>query len=55
MNWEMVAGLLRHLLTFGGGYVVAKGWFDEATMNSVVAALITIVGAGWSVIAKRKP
>jgi hypothetical protein len=55
MSWEMMAGLLRHLLTFGGGFAVAKGWFDEATMNSLVAALLTIVGVGWSVIAKRKP
>ena len=54
MTWEMFAGLLRHLLTFGGGFLIAKGWFDEATVNQIVAALITLVGAGWSMFAKRK-
>ena len=54
MTLEMLSGLLRHLLTFGGGFLIAKGWFDEATVNSIVAALITLVGAGWSLCAKRK-
>ena len=53
MNWEMVAGLLRHLLTFGGGFAVAKGWFDEATMTALVGAFVTIGGAIWSMVAKR--
>ena len=55
MNWEMVSGLLRHLLTFGGGFAVAKGWFDEATMTALVGAFVTIGGAIWSMVAKRTP
>ncbi len=54
MSKEMVAGLIRHLLTFGGGWMVAKGFFDEATMNEVVGAVITILGAAWSVYQKRQ-
>lgn len=53
MNIDMVWGLARHALTFGGGYVVAKGWLDEATMNEVVGAVMTIVGAGWSLHQKK--
>lgn len=54
MTWEMMAGLLRHLLTFGGGFVVAKGWIDEASMTAVVGAVVTIGGAVWSMMAKRR-
>ncbi len=48
MNMEMVFGLLRHVLTFGGGWMVAQGYFDEATIQEVVGAVMTIVGALWS-------
>lgn len=54
MNKEKLLGIIRHVLTFGGGYIVAKGWFDEATMNAVVGAAVTIIGAVWSVMAPEK-
>lgn len=54
MNKEQVLGVVRHVLTFGGGYVVAKGFLDEATMTAVVGAIITIGGALWSILAPEK-
>lgn len=45
-------GLIRHLLTFGGGFLVAKGYFDEATLNELVGALTTVIGIAWSAVAK---
>lgn len=54
MNKEQVLGVVRHVLTFGGGYVVAKGFLDEATMTAVVGAIITLGGALWSVLAPEK-
>jgi hypothetical protein len=48
MNWTKLFGFIRHLLTFGGGYMVAKGYFDEATMNELVGAVMSIIGAVWS-------
>jgi hypothetical protein len=54
MNKEQVLGIVRHILTFGGGIVVGKGWFDEATMTAIVGAVVTVVGALWSVWAPEK-
>ena len=54
MNMEMVLGLVRHLLTFGGGFVVAKGWLDEGSVTEVVGAAITIIGSVWSVFQKKE-
>lgn len=54
MSFEKVSGLIRHILTFGGGYLVAKGWVDEKTMLEVVGAAITIFGAVWSWYAPEK-
>lgn len=54
LTWEVVGGLIRHLLTFGGGYFVAKGVVDEATMTTIVAGILSVMGGIWSVTAKKK-
>jgi hypothetical protein len=54
MNMETILGVIRHILTFGGGFVVAKGWADEATITAAVGAAVTLIGAVWSVLAKRQ-
>lgn len=53
MNKDMILGLVRHLLTFGGGFLVAKGWGDAETVQTVAAAVATIVGVLWSAYDKR--
>ena len=50
----VIAGLVRHLLTFGGGFLVAKGYLDNTLLEEGVAAVITIVGIVWSVVHKKK-
>ena len=53
MNMEAVLGVVRHILTFGGGFLVAKGWLDADTLTQAVAAIASLVGVVWSVIAKK--
>lgn len=47
MNWEQISSILRHILTFGGGFIVAKGWVDAEAMAGIVGAILTIGGAVW--------
>ena len=54
MNKTQVLGLIRHLLTFGGGFVVAKGWGSEALVAEVVGAVVAITGAVWSAASPEK-
>ena len=49
---ETILGIIRHVLTFGGGYLVAKGYLDEASATEVVGALTTIAGVIWSGLSK---
>lgn len=53
MNWDAISGIVRHILTFGGGYLVTKGVVDEATMQAAVGAVVTLGGVVWSVVSKR--
>lgn len=46
---DSILGLLRHLLTFGGGIAVAKGYTDEATATSLIGAVVTLIGGAWSI------
>lgn len=53
MTGEQVAGFIRHVLTFGGGFVIAKGWIDEATLTAIIGGVVTIAGAVWSYWIKK--
>jgi hypothetical protein len=50
---DKVKGLLRHVLTFLGGYLVTQGIVDEAVLSEVVGAVITITGFVWSWLDKQ--
>lgn len=53
MKKEQVLGILRHVLTFVGGILVAKGIADEAVLQELIGASITAIGGVWSIIAKK--
>ena len=54
MTAEQIWGIVRTILAAAGGYIAAKGWADNATIQSVIGALGTIFIAVWSVWAKKK-
>lgn len=55
MNAEQFGGLVRTLLSFGGGMLVSRGIIDQATMLSLVGALVTLATFGWSWWVKKAP
>jgi hypothetical protein len=50
---EKVEGFARHLLTFVGGILVAKGIIDEGILAELTGALVSIVGVVWSIYSKK--
>lgn len=48
MNLHTFLGLLRHVLTFGGGYLVATGKMSEPDVQEWVGIILSIAGALWS-------
>lgn len=54
MSKEMVLGLARHLMTFGGGLLASKGYIDNGDVEMAVGAAVTLLGIVWSAIDKRK-
>ena len=52
MNWEQISSILRHILTFGGGFVVAKGWISAEALPGIIGAIITVGGVVWGLFNK---
>lgn len=54
MTKKQIMGILRHVLTFVGGLVVAKGLATDALMMELTGATVTLVGGLWSILDKIK-
>jgi hypothetical protein len=54
LTQEQVLGIVRHILTFGGGILVTKGLLDEGMVTEISGAVITLIGAIWSIVEKNK-
>lgn len=52
MTWEQISSILRHILTFGGGFIIAKGWISAEALPGVVGAILTVGGAVWALFNK---
>ena len=49
----VVLGITRHLLTTGGGALVAKGAVDASQMEAISGAALTLVGVGFSIFKNK--
>ena len=47
---DTVLSIVRHALTFGGGFVASKGILSEDTTEALIAGLITFVGVVWGAV-----
>ena len=54
MSWDSIAPLLRHALTFAGGFLVSKAVIDAAMLETVVGAVISLGSVVWYVVQKPK-
>ena len=53
MTKEQKLGIVRHVLTFVGGILLAKGLVDESLLTDMIASIMVLIGGTWSVLDKR--
>ena len=55
---DSALSVIRHILTFIGGFLVAKGWLSEAGLE-IVGAILAAIGVVWGAVdeyqASKKP
>ena len=51
-NYDVFAGVLRHILTIIAGIAVSKGYTDESTATTIVAGVIAALTVLWSIKSK---
>jgi uncharacterized membrane protein YphA (DoxX/SURF4 family) len=54
MKKEQLLGVVRHVLTFAGGILIANGLATETLSQEIIGATITLIGGIWSIIEKIK-
>ena len=54
MNKNAILGIIRHALTFGGGFMTQSGLASGEEVTTAISAVITLIGVVWSVLNKRK-
>ena len=54
MGSTEVGGIIRALVSALGGYLVGQGLVDNETAVTIGGAIVPLIVAIWSVIAKRK-
>ena len=54
MSKEAILGIVRHILTFGGGFMTQAGLGSGEQVTTGVSAVVTLVGLVWSVLNKKK-
>lgn len=50
----IITGIVRHAMTFGGGFLVTKDLTTMIEWETAIGAVITLVGIGWSIYEKMK-
>ena len=54
MNKESILGIIRHMLTFGGGFMTQNGMATDDQVTTAVSAAVTLIGVIWSILSKKK-
>jgi hypothetical protein len=53
MNIEKLSGIIRHILTFAGGWAVGKGYLEAEAVEAIIGGVVAVIGAVWSWKAKK--
>jgi hypothetical protein len=52
--FTLISGLIRHAMTFGGGFLIDKDYTTLTEWDGAVAAVVTLAGIAWSIYEKKK-
>jgi hypothetical protein len=54
VNRDQVLGFIRHIITFAGGILVARGKLDPTQVETIGGLVVTVAGLVFSFMAPEK-
>ena len=51
---EKTKSTIRHVLTFAGGFVIAKGWITPEVSEEAIGGILSLIGVVWSIVKSHK-
>ena len=54
MSQEKIMGIIRHTLTFAGGFIIQGGYATEDLTTEAIGGAISLVGLIWSIVKNAK-
>jgi len=54
VNRDQVLGFIRHVITFAGGILVARGKLDPTQVETIGGLVVTVAGLVFSFMAPEK-
>ena len=54
MDFQVVLTVIRQILIFAGGFIVAKGYIDTETLTTVVGSIVALATAAYGAWRKHK-
>ena len=52
MRLEFITSLVRHLMTFGGGWLSTAGYATQDDVSALTGGVVVLIGLIWSWLAK---
>lgn len=52
---DFIFSMVRHFLTLGAGWLVARGIADAATVETLVGGVMAAIAVGWSWFKNQPP
>lgn len=53
MDKTVILGIVRHILTTGGGVLVTDGYVTSSELNELVGGAVVLIGILWSIAHKK--
>jgi hypothetical protein len=55
MDMNLVNGILRAVVPAFTAYAAAKGWISANSAGDILAAVLAVSAAVWSIVSNKKP
>lgn len=54
MDIALLIPVIRQILQIAGGFLIARGWLDDAGVDALIGIVVNVIVFGWWLFDRRK-